>query len=89
MDDSHIESIAQIKEFIKVAKDITFQGAKTNEFYVAYLNKVSTLCASCKWPIFPGTPVGQAWHGAPHPFTQLTENFSIISKDLYFSAKDV
>ena len=37
-----------------------------------YLNKFSTLCASCKRPIFPGTPVGQAWHGAPHPFTHLT-----------------
>ncbi len=37
-----------------------------------YLNKFSTLCASCKRPIFPGTPVGQAWRGAPHPFTHLT-----------------
>jgi hypothetical protein len=37
-----------------------------------YLNKVSTLCASCKRPIFPGTPVGQVWHGAPHSFTHLT-----------------
>lgn len=37
-----------------------------------YLNKFSTLCASCKRPIFPETPVGQAWHGAPHPFTHLT-----------------
>lgn len=36
-----------------------------------YLNKFSTLCASCGRPIFPGTPVGQAWHGAPHPFTHL------------------
>ena len=37
-----------------------------------YLNKFSTFCASCKWPIFPGRPVGQAWHGAPYPFTHLT-----------------
>jgi transposase InsO family protein len=33
MDDSHIGSIAQIKEFIKVAKDITFQGASRKEQY--------------------------------------------------------
>ena len=36
-----------------------------------YLNKFSTLCASCERPIFPGTPVGQAWEGAPHPYTHL------------------
>lgn len=36
-----------------------------------YLNKFSTLCASCKRPIFPGTSVGQAWKGASHPFTHL------------------
>jgi hypothetical protein len=33
MDDSHIISIAQIQEFIKVAKNITFQGVKTLEQY--------------------------------------------------------
>ena len=32
----------------------------------------ATTCASCKQPIYPGTPVGQAWMGAPHPFTHLT-----------------
>lgn len=37
-----------------------------------YLNRFSVLCASCKRPIFPGEPVGQAWHDAPHPFTHLT-----------------
>jgi hypothetical protein len=37
-----------------------------------YLNRFSTLCASCERPIFPGTPVGQAWSGAPRPFTHLT-----------------
>lgn len=36
-----------------------------------YLNKFSTLCASCERPILPGTPVGQAWNGAPHPCTHL------------------
>ena len=37
-----------------------------------YFNKFSILCASCHQPIFPGTPVGVAWVGAPHPFTHLT-----------------
>ena len=34
MDDSRIESIAQIKEFIKIAKDITFQGVSIKEKYL-------------------------------------------------------
>lgn len=33
MNDSHMVSIAQIKEFIKVAKDIEFQGASRKEKY--------------------------------------------------------
>lgn len=33
MNDSRIVSIPQVEEFIKVAKDITFQGAKTSEKY--------------------------------------------------------
>lgn len=33
MKDSHIESIAQIREFIKVAKDIEFRGASRKEKY--------------------------------------------------------
>jgi hypothetical protein len=33
MNDSHIVSIAQIKEFIKVARDIEFQGASQQEKY--------------------------------------------------------
>lgn len=37
-----------------------------------YLNQACTLCASCGNPIFPGNPVGQAWQGAPHPYTHLT-----------------
>lgn len=39
MDDSHIVSIAQIQEFIKVAKDITFQGTVRKEQY-AWIEKV-------------------------------------------------
>lgn len=37
-----------------------------------YLNKYSTLCASCGRPIFPGEPVGVAWKEAFHPYTHLT-----------------
>lgn len=37
-----------------------------------YLNEMSTRCAVCKKPIFPGSPVGAAWEGAFHPFTHLT-----------------
>jgi hypothetical protein len=37
-----------------------------------YLNKFSTLCASCGLPIFPGTPVAQAWIDAPHPYIHLS-----------------
>lgn len=36
-----------------------------------YLNEYSTLCASCKHPIFPTMPVAIAWSGAQYPFTHL------------------
>jgi hypothetical protein len=39
---------------------------------VEYLNKHSTICASCSEPIFPGNAVGVAWRGADHPYTHLT-----------------
>ncbi len=39
MNDSHLVSISQIKEFSKVAKDIEFQGAKKNEKY-EWINNV-------------------------------------------------
>ena len=32
----------------------------------------STICAHCKKPIVPGTPVAHAWTGAPHPYTHAT-----------------
>lgn len=38
----------------------------------AYLNVVSTICASCLKPILPGTPIGAAWIDAPHPHTHDT-----------------
>ncbi len=33
---------------------------------------LNTFCASCKRLITPGMPVGQAWSGAPYPFTHMT-----------------
>lgn len=39
MNDSHLASIAQIKEFVKVARDIEFRGAKQKEKY-AWLDNV-------------------------------------------------
>ena len=36
-----------------------------------YLNRHSTRCASCRQPILPGMPVGQAWDGAPFPHTHM------------------
>ena len=39
MNDSHIVSIPQVEAFIKVAKDITFQGARTSEKY-AWVDEV-------------------------------------------------
>jgi len=37
MNDSHIVSITQIKEFIKVARDIEFKGASRQEKYTQNL----------------------------------------------------
>jgi len=37
-----------------------------------YLNTFSILCASCRKPIFPGTPVGQHRHAASHSYAHLT-----------------
>jgi hypothetical protein len=37
-----------------------------------YLNRYSTRCASCRQPILPGMPVGQAWKGSPFPHTHMT-----------------
>ena len=37
-----------------------------------YLNRYSTLCASCGRPIFPGTAVGRAWINTPYLYTHLT-----------------
>lgn len=51
MNDSHMGSIAQIKEFIKVAKDITFKGASRKEKYewiVAILNRFRYFSSSKK-----------------------------------------
>ena len=39
MNDSHLASIAQIKEFVKVARDIEFRGARQKEKY-EWLNNV-------------------------------------------------
>jgi hypothetical protein len=37
----------------------------------AFFAAHATTCAACDGPILPGMPVGQAWVGAPHPFTHL------------------
>lgn len=37
-----------------------------------YANEMSTLCAHCEKPIFPGESVGAAWIGAKHPYTHNT-----------------
>ena len=39
MNDSHLVSVSQIREFLKVTKDIEFQGAKKNEKY-EWINNV-------------------------------------------------
>ena len=41
MNDAHLISIAQVKEFIKVAKDISFQGASRKEQY-AWIAEILT-----------------------------------------------
>lgn len=37
----------------------------------AYLDKYSTICASCAEPILPGEPVAVAWVGAPQKYTHM------------------
>lgn len=42
------------------------------EAFREHLEAICTVCASCGELIYPGDPVGQAWDGAPHPYTHLT-----------------
>ncbi len=60
-------------EYIVLGRKIGLMHSPMCHFCTTqYLNRFSTLCATCLEPILPGTHVGLAWTGALHPFTHLT-----------------
>jgi hypothetical protein len=54
--------------------ELNFKGSDLcQQCAEVFLNQNSTVCASCGRPILPGMEVGQAWRGAPHPYTHLLD----------------